>query len=149
MESLLKIHFLIENVVLNDEAHFQHIGYVNMQNCLFRNTDQPEVLRKIPMHSQKHTVLCCLKAVGILGIRTSIKILRIVTSNGKCYRKMISDFVARLALHVVSTIRSLVPQVPSLTTDLLRSEIDEHFISRSGPVNRSSRSCDLNCYCSH
>ena len=30
-----------------------------------------------------------------------------------------------------------------LTMDLLRGEFDEHFISRSGPLNLSPRSCDL------
>ena len=41
-------------IVFSDEAHFWLNSYVNKQNCRIWSEDQPEELRKLPMHP-KHS----------------------------------------------------------------------------------------------
>ena len=74
------------------------------------------------------------------------QLLTVTTVMARDYREMISNFFfaqkarAWLAWHVISTRRCHTARV---IMDLLKSELDEHFISPSGPVNWPPRLCDL------
>ncbi|GFX14774.1 hypothetical protein TNCV_1485171 [Trichonephila clavipes] len=49
-----------------DEAHFWLNGYVNKQNCRIWSEANPQVYVETPLHPEKLTVWCALKAGGIL-----------------------------------------------------------------------------------
>ncbi|GFV05093.1 hypothetical protein TNCV_223071 [Trichonephila clavipes] len=49
-----------------DEAHFWLNGYVNKQNCRIWSEANPQVYVETPLHPEKLTVWCALRAGGIL-----------------------------------------------------------------------------------
>ncbi|GFW79309.1 hypothetical protein TNCV_2477161 [Trichonephila clavipes] len=50
----------------SDEAHFWLNGYVNKQNCRIWSEANPQVYVETPLHPEKLTVGCALRAGGIL-----------------------------------------------------------------------------------
>ncbi|GFV90180.1 transposable element Tc3 transposase [Trichonephila clavipes] len=77
----------------NDEAHFWLNGYVNNQNCRIWRKTNPQVYVETPLHPEKLTVWCALRAGGIIG-PYSFKNDEghNVTVNGDRYRAMITNF---------------------------------------------------------
>ena len=129
-------------LTFGDDAHN---GYVNKQNCRFWSEDQPDELQKLPVHPEKVTVWCNLWAGGIIRpylFKDAAN--RNVIVNDDHHREMISNFflpkMQQLAWQLVSTRRYHTARI---TRDLLRGKFAELFISREGPVNCPSRSCDL------
>uniref|UniRef100_A0A1B6KVZ8 Uncharacterized protein n=1 Tax=Graphocephala atropunctata TaxID=36148 RepID=A0A1B6KVZ8_9HEMI len=49
------------------QAHFHHDGYVNVQNCRYWASENPQELHQRPLHSLKVTVWCCISKLGIVG----------------------------------------------------------------------------------
>ena len=79
-------------IVFSDDTHLWLNVYVNKQNCRFWSEDQPEVLQKLPMHSEKVRVWCGLWAGGIIGpyfFKAAAN--RNVTVNGEHYPELISN----------------------------------------------------------
>jgi len=54
-------------VFMSDEAHFHLDGYVNVQNCQYWASENPQQLHQRPLHSLKVTVWCCISKLGIVG----------------------------------------------------------------------------------
>jgi hypothetical protein len=52
---------------MSDEAHFHLNGYVNVQNCRYWASENPQQLHQRPLHSLKVTVWCCISKLGIVG----------------------------------------------------------------------------------
>ncbi|GFX87474.1 hypothetical protein TNCV_1330091 [Trichonephila clavipes] len=50
----------------SDEAHFWLNGYVNKQNCRIWSEANPQVYVETPLHPEKLTVWCALRAGGII-----------------------------------------------------------------------------------
>ncbi|GFV03241.1 uncharacterized protein TNCV_4018381 [Trichonephila clavipes] len=55
-----------KRILFSDEAHFWLNGYVNKQNCRIWSEDNPQVYVETPLHPEKLTVWCALRAGGIL-----------------------------------------------------------------------------------
>ena len=98
--------------------------------------------------SEKVRVWCVLWAGGIIGpcyFKDAGN--HNVTVNGELYREMISNFFYPRCMSLTCLTCGFNKTVPHatqrVTMDLLRGEFDKHFISRSGPVNWSPKSCDL------
>ena len=101
------------------------------------------------MQPEKVTVWCVLWASGIIeSYFFKGAANRKVTTNGERYREMISNFflpkMQKLNL-VVTWFQQDEARCHTvrLTGGLLKGEVGEHFISSSGPVNGTHRSCDL------
>ncbi|GFW63527.1 putative transposable element [Trichonephila clavipes] len=76
-----------------DEAHFRLNGYVNKENCRIWSEANPQMYVETPLHLEKLTVWCALRAGGIIGTYffkndESYN----VTVNGDRYRVMITNF---------------------------------------------------------
>ncbi|GFT12454.1 transposable element Tc3 transposase [Trichonephila clavipes] len=112
-----------KRILFSDEAHFWLNGYVNKQNCRIWSEANPQVYVKTPLHAEKLTVWCALWAGGIIGpyffkIDESHNELWFQQDGATCH-----------------TARA--------TIDLLKDTFGDRLISRFGPVNWPSRSCDL------
>ncbi|GFS83043.1 DUF4817 domain-containing protein [Trichonephila clavipes] len=78
---------------LSDAAHFWLNGYVNKQNCRIWSEANPQVYVETPLHPEKLTVWCSLRAGGIIGpYFFKNKEGHNVTINGDWYRAMITIF---------------------------------------------------------
>ncbi|GFW47971.1 uncharacterized protein TNCV_2401581 [Trichonephila clavipes] len=55
-----------ERILFSDEAHFWLNGYVNKQNCRIWTEANTQVYVETPLHPEKLTVWCALRAGGIL-----------------------------------------------------------------------------------
>ncbi|GFU41572.1 hypothetical protein TNCV_2792821 [Trichonephila clavipes] len=55
-----------KRILFSDEAHFWLNGYVNKQNCRISSEANPQVYVETPLHPEKLTVWCALRAGGIL-----------------------------------------------------------------------------------
>ena len=65
-QSNLNSDFL-NRILFSDEAHLQHIGCVNKQNCRFWSTGNLEIIKSVPLHSKKVTVWCAITSREIVG----------------------------------------------------------------------------------
>ncbi|GFT58684.1 putative transposable element [Trichonephila clavipes] len=136
-----------KRILFSDEAHFWLNGYVNKQNCRIWSEANPQVYVETPLHPEKLTVWCALRAGGIIGpyfFKTDES--HNVTVNGDRYRAMITNFfipelnnhgVQELWFHQNKHVTQLV------IIDLLKDMFGDRLISRFGPVNWTPRSCDL------
>ncbi|GFW49237.1 hypothetical protein TNCV_3057471 [Trichonephila clavipes] len=55
-----------KRILFSDEAHFWLNGYVNKQKCRIWSEANPQVYVETPLHREKLTVWCALRAGGIL-----------------------------------------------------------------------------------
>ncbi|GFU52985.1 hypothetical protein TNCV_1142751 [Trichonephila clavipes] len=55
-----------KRILFSDEAHFWLNGYVNKQNCRIWREANPQVYVETPLHQEKLTIWCALRAGGIL-----------------------------------------------------------------------------------
>ncbi|GFU06975.1 hypothetical protein TNCV_503541 [Trichonephila clavipes] len=55
-----------KRILFSDEAHFWLNGYVNKQKCRIWSEANPQVYVETPLHPEKLTVWCALRAGGIL-----------------------------------------------------------------------------------
>ncbi|GFU33174.1 putative DD41D transposase [Trichonephila clavipes] len=132
-----------------DEAHFWLNGYVNKQNCRIWSEANPQVYVETPLHPEKLTVWCALWAGGIIGpyfFKNDEG--NNVTVNGDRYRAMITNFfIPELNNHDVQELwfqqDGATCHTARATIDLLKDTFGDRLISRFGPVNWPSRSCDL------
>ncbi|GFU50151.1 uncharacterized protein TNCV_299991 [Trichonephila clavipes] len=106
---------------VNDEAHFWLNGYVNKQNCRIWSEANPQVYVETPLHPEKLTVWCALWAGGIIG----------------------PYFFKNDEGHNVTVNDSATCHTARATIDFLKDTFGDRLISRFGPVNWPSRSCDL------
>ncbi|GFX52142.1 hypothetical protein TNCV_548011 [Trichonephila clavipes] len=53
-----------KRILFSDEAHFWLNGYVNKQNCRISSEANPQVYVETPLHPEKLTVWCALRAGG-------------------------------------------------------------------------------------
>ncbi|GFX06501.1 DUF4817 domain-containing protein [Trichonephila clavipes] len=56
-----------KRILFSDEANFWLNGYVNKQNCRIWSEANPQVYVETPLHPEKLTVWCALRAGGIIG----------------------------------------------------------------------------------
>ncbi|GFT66742.1 uncharacterized protein TNCV_1395051 [Trichonephila clavipes] len=132
-----------------DEAHFWLNGYVNKQNCRIWSEANPQVYVETPLHPEKLTVWSALWAGGIIGpyfFKNDEG--HNVTVNGDRYRAMITNFfIPELNNHDVQELwfqqDGAACHTARATIDLLKDTFGDRIISRFGPVNWPSRSCDL------
>ncbi|GFV65855.1 putative DD41D transposase [Trichonephila clavipes] len=133
----------------NDEAHFWLNGCVNKQNCRIWSEANLQVYVETPLHPEKLTVWCALWAGGILGpyfFKNDED--HNVTVNGDRYRAMITNFfIPGLNNHDVQELwfqqDGATCHTARATINLLKDTFGDRLISRFGPVNWPSRSCDL------
>ncbi|GFV65322.1 transposable element Tc3 transposase [Trichonephila clavipes] len=134
---------------MSDEAHFWLNGYVNKQNCRIWSEANPQVYVETPLHPEKLTVWCALRAGGIIGpyfFKNDEG--HNVTVNGDRYRAMITNFfIPELNNHDVQELwfqqDDATCHTARATIDLLKDTFGDRLISRFGPVNWLPRSCDL------
>ncbi|GFU97579.1 uncharacterized protein TNCV_4809711 [Trichonephila clavipes] len=138
-----------KRILFRDEAHFWLNGYVNKQNCRIWSEANPQVYVETPLHPEKLTVWCALWAGGIIGpyfFKNDEG--HNVTVNGDRYRAMITNFfIPELNNHDVQELwfqqDGATCHTARATIDLLKDTLGDRLISRFGPVNWPSRSCDL------
>ncbi|GFT88910.1 uncharacterized protein TNCV_907081 [Trichonephila clavipes] len=136
-------------ILFSDEAHFWLNGYVNKQNCRIWSEANPQVYVETPLHPEKLTVWCALWAGGIIGpyfFKNDEG--HNVTVNGDRYRAIITNFfIPELNNHDVQELwfqqDGATCHTARATIDLLKDTFGDRLISRFGPVNWPSRSCDL------
>ena len=58
---------LVNNLLMNDEAHFYLSGFVNKQNYRYWSATNPIELHERPFLSSKVTVWCAISSFGIIG----------------------------------------------------------------------------------
>ncbi|GFV79906.1 hypothetical protein TNCV_2258521 [Trichonephila clavipes] len=61
---------LHKRILFSDEAHFWLNGYVNKQNYRIWSEANPQVYVETPLHPEKLTVWCTLRAGGITSSKT-------------------------------------------------------------------------------
>jgi hypothetical protein len=83
-----------KKIIFSYEAHFQHDGCVNTQNCRILGKGKPRVTHEKPLHAQQATVWCRFWAGGVIGpYFFENEAGNAVTVNGARYRKMITEFL--------------------------------------------------------
>ncbi|GFW89174.1 putative DD41D transposase [Trichonephila clavipes] len=138
-----------KGILFSDEAHFWLNGYVNKQNCRIWSEANPQVYVETPLHPEKLTVWCALWAGGIIGpyfFKNDEG--QHVTVNGDRYRAMITNFFTpELNNHDVQELwfqqDGATCHTARATIHLLKDTFGDRLISRFGPVNWPTRSCDL------
>ncbi|GFV46746.1 transposase [Trichonephila clavipes] len=138
-----------KRILFSDEAHIWLNGYVNKQNCRIWSEANPQVYVETPLHPEKLTVWCALWAGEIIGpyfFKNDEG--HNVTVNGDRYRAMITNFfIPELNNHDVQELwfqqDGATCHTARATIDLLKDSFGDRLISRFGPVNWPSRSCDL------
>ncbi|GFV78676.1 uncharacterized protein TNCV_1889811 [Trichonephila clavipes] len=130
--------------VIFDEAHFWLNGYVNKQNCRIWSEANPQVYVETPLHPEKLTVWCALWVESFFKNDEGHN----VTVNDDRYRAMITNFfIPELNNHDVQELwfqqDGATCHTARATIDLLKNTFGDRLISRFGPVNWPSRSCDL------
>ncbi|GFT06830.1 DUF4817 domain-containing protein [Trichonephila clavipes] len=133
-------------ILFNDEANFWLNGYVNKQNCRIWSEANPQVYVETPLHPEKLTVWCALRAGGILLQKNDEG--HNVTVNGDRYRAMITNFfIPELNNHDVQELwfqqDGATCHTARATIDLLKDTFGDRLISRFGPVNWPPRSRNL------
>ncbi|GFT86274.1 DUF4817 domain-containing protein [Trichonephila clavipes] len=124
-------------------------GYVNKQNCRIWSEVNPQVYVETPLHPEKLTVWCTLRAGGIIGPYFFKNYEgHNVTDNGDRYRAMITNFfIPELNHHDFQELwfqqNGATCHTARATIDLLKDTFGDRLISRFGPVNWPPRSCDL------
>ncbi|GFT76908.1 transposable element Tc3 transposase [Trichonephila clavipes] len=134
-----------KRILFRDEAHFWLNGYVNKQNCRIWSEAKPQVYVETPSHPEKLTVWCALWAGGILLQKNDEG--HNITVNSDRYRAMIINFfIPELKTHDVQELwfqqDGATCHTARVTIDLLKDTFGDRLISRFGPVNWPSRSCD-------
>ncbi|GFV98973.1 uncharacterized protein TNCV_3390361 [Trichonephila clavipes] len=137
------------NVFICKKAHFWLNGYVNKQNCRIWSEANPQVYVETPLHPEKLIVWFALWAGGFIGpyfFKNDEG--HNVTVNGERYRAMITNFfIPELNNHDVQELwfqqDGATCHTARATIDLLKDTFGDRLISRFGPVNWPSRSCDL------
>ncbi|GFU35643.1 uncharacterized protein TNCV_2099391 [Trichonephila clavipes] len=112
-----------KRILFSDEAHFWLNGYVNKQNCRIWSEANSQVYVETPLHPEKLTVWCALWAGGIIG--------PYFFKNVKGHNELWFQQDGATCHTARATI------------DLLKNTFGDRLISRFGPVNWPSRSCDL------
>ncbi|GFW50780.1 DUF4817 domain-containing protein [Trichonephila clavipes] len=137
-----------KRILFSDEAHFWLNGYINKQNCRIWSEANPQVYVETPLHPEKLTVWYTLWAGGIIGpyfFKNDEG--HNVTVNGDRYRAMITNFfIPDLNNHDVQELwfqQGATCYTAHATIDLLEDTFSDRLISRFGPVNWPTRSCDL------
>ncbi|GFW11628.1 putative transposable element [Trichonephila clavipes] len=145
MRSFLDAHSRDElNNKMNDMG--QCVGRWMLRKAIEAN---PQVYVETPLHPEKLTVWCALWAGGNIGpyfFKNDEG--QNVTVNGDRYSTMITNFfIPELNNHDVQELwfqqDGATCHTARATIDLLKDTFGDHLISRFGPVNRPSRSCDL------
>lgn len=80
-------------VLFSDEAHFHISGSVNKQNMRYWSSENPRVIHKRPLHSDKVTVWCAISSEGIIGPYFFEENNHAVTINSERYVNMIQQFL--------------------------------------------------------
>ncbi|GFX87918.1 uncharacterized protein TNCV_4373831 [Trichonephila clavipes] len=122
----------------------------NKQNCRIWSEANPQVYVETPLHPEKLTVWCALSAGGIIGpyfFKNDEG--HNVTVKGDRYRAMITNFfIPELNNHDVQELwfqqDGATCHTARATIDLLKDTFRDRLISRFGPVNWPSRSCEFN-----
>ncbi|GFV21747.1 transposable element Tc3 transposase [Trichonephila clavipes] len=143
------VPYFHKRILFSDEAHFCLNGYVNKQNCRIWSEANPQVYVETPLHPEKLTIMCALRAGGIIGpyfFKNAEG--HNVTVNGDRYRAMITNFfISELNNHDVQELwfqqDGATCHTARATNDLLKDTFGDRLISRFGPVNWPPRSCDL------
>ncbi|GFS72732.1 transposable element Tc1 transposase [Trichonephila clavipes] len=124
-------------------------GYVNKQNCRIWSEANPQVYVKTPLHPEKLTVWCALRAGGIIGpyFFKNDEGHNVIV-NGDRYRAMITNFfIPELNNHDVQELwfqqDGATCHTARATIDLLKDTFGDRLILRFGPANWPPRSCDL------
>ncbi|GFW92226.1 DUF4817 domain-containing protein [Trichonephila clavipes] len=112
-----------KRILFSDEAHFWLNGYVNKQNCHIWSEANPQVYVETPLHPEKLTVWCALRAGGIIG--------PYFFKNDEGHNELWFQQDGATCHTARATI------------DLLKDTFGDRLISRFGPVNWPPRSCDL------
>ncbi|GFY16634.1 uncharacterized protein TNCV_2787601 [Trichonephila clavipes] len=133
-----------KRILFSDEAHFWLDGYVNKQNCRIWSEANPQVYVETPLHPEK--LFGAL--YGLVESFFKNDKSHNVTVNGDRYRAMITNFfIPELNNHDVQELwfqqDGATCHTARATIDLLKDTFGDRLISRFGPVNWPTRSCDL------
>ncbi|GFU29184.1 DUF4817 domain-containing protein [Trichonephila clavipes] len=138
-----------KRILFSDEVHFWLNGYVNKQTCRIWSEANLQVYVETPLHPEKLTVCCTLRAGVIIGLYFFKNDEgHNVTVNGDRYIAMINNFfIPELNNHDVKELwfqqDGATCHTARATIDLLKDTFGDHLISRFGPVNWPPSSCDL------
>lgn len=139
--------YVINNLIMGDEAHFHLNGFVNKQNMRFWGTTNPRIIHQRCLHPVKVTVWCGVHTERVLGpYFFEDDAESALTVNGERYREMLVNFV-----------RPEVENMPEVwwqqdgatahtarqTIELLRQIFGRRIISRNSEIKWPSRSPDL------
>ncbi|GFX15489.1 transposable element Tc3 transposase [Trichonephila clavipes] len=119
-----------KRILFSDEAHFWLNRYVNKQNCRIWSEANPQVYVETPLHPEKLTVWCALWTGGIIG--------PYFFKNDKGHNITVNGDRSCGSNKTAKTCHTA-----RATIDLLKDMFGDRLISRFGPVNWLSRSCDL------
>ncbi|GFU85532.1 putative DD41D transposase [Trichonephila clavipes] len=139
----------LKRILFSDETHFWLNGYVNKQNCRIWSEANPQVYVETPLHPEKLTIWCALRADGIIGPyffkndeghNNTVNVDR--------YRAIITNFfIPELNNHDVQELwfqqDGGTCHTARAAIDLLKDTFGDRLISRFGPANWPPRSCDL------
>ena len=90
---LQKMPILAKKIIFSDEAHFDHGGYINKQNCHIWGTENPHACIEKKTHPKRVTVWCRFWTGGIIGpFFFDNEQGKNVTVNGDRYRAMLGEF---------------------------------------------------------
>lgn len=137
-------------VFMSDEAHFHLDGYVNVQNCRYWASENPQELHQRPLHSLKVTVWCCISKLGIVGPYFFEEEGIAVTVTSARYEEMLNNFLRPELERRQVNMRDVWFQQDGATAHTARASMEVvrqmfpgHVISRFGDVHWPPRSPDL------
>ena len=139
---------LVNNLLMNDEAHFHLSGFVNKKKIRYWSATNPIELHERPLHSSKVTVWCAIfEIIGPYFFEDDRE--RAVTVTGPHYVHMLENFLGpELARHPVT--EETFSQQDGATSHTARDSMAavknlflNHVIPRYCDITRPARSPDL------
>ena len=144
-----------QKIIFSDEAHFDHVGYVNNQNYRIWDTENSHAYIEKPKHPKRVTVWCGFWSKGIIGpFFFENEQGEAVTVNGDRYQAMLNEFMfTEIQKEDIGNIwfqqDGATCHTAEVTLDFLRPVFEDRIFSRRADVVWPTRSCDLtplDCY---
>jgi hypothetical protein len=144
---------LVNNLLMSDEAHFHHSGFVNKQNFCYWSSENTQRFHEEPCHIAKVTVWCPISLYGIVRpyfFEDSSE--HTVTVNSQHYVSMFENFLGpELACHPVNEDTffqqdGATSHTSRISTNVVRNFFPNHVILKNGDIPWPARSPDLSAH---